>query len=159
MWFRCCFKAAFVPMFVVSGLDLDSAKHPTSGSLLLTMAGAKKPARTSACILMTCNLSHCWESRIFMKRPASGERQSYEIKRGWLKSVFLWSVSVGMRMVMLWFDGCQMESDEVLSHSGACHHGSPVKSVSTTERQRLEGGVRVREVMDEDGAREGRGMK
>lgn len=54
-----------------------------------------------------------------------------------------------------------MESDEVLSHSGVCHHGSPVKAVSTCgrRRRRLEGGVRVREVMDEGGAREGRGMK
>lgn len=65
-------------------------------------------------------------------------------------------------MAMLRFDGCQMESDEVLSHSGVCHHGSPVKAVCTTGRQRrprLEGGIRVREVMDEDGAGEGRGMK
>lgn len=26
-------------------------------------------------------------------------------------------------MATLRFDGCQMEADEVLSHSGVCHHG------------------------------------
>lgn len=69
-----------------------------------------------------------------------------------------------------WCDECQMESDDVLSHSGACHHGSPVKAASVSGRAgRWEaaaaggagGGLRasVRAVMDEDGARGGRGMK
>lgn len=35
---------------------------------------------------------------------------------------------------MLWCDECQMESDEVLSHSGVCHHGSPVKAASVSGR-------------------------
>lgn len=67
------------------------------------MAGASESSRTSTCILMTRNLPHCWESRVFMKRSANGAWQSYEIKRGWLKSVFLWSVSVGVRMAMMWW--------------------------------------------------------
>lgn len=65
-------------------------------------------------------------------------------------------------MAMLRFDGCQMESDEVLSHSRVCHHVGPVKAASASGRQRqprLVGGIGVREVMDEDRAREGRGMK
>lgn len=59
-----------------------------------------------------------------------------------------------------------MDSDEVMSHRGVCQHGSPVKAVSVSgaglDTGRGGGGGlqrRVRVVMDEDRAREGRGMK